>query len=341
MFATTRRSFIALACAAGLAPAAFAQEGGDFFKGRTINIVVGIEQGTGFDLYGRALARHIGRHIPGNPAVIVQNMPGASGLVAYNWLANVAPKDGTVMGIASFSVPFEPLFGNDSARFKGPEFGWVGNMDSGVSACLVRADSGISRWSDITEREVTMGAAGRAGAISQAPRALRELGGAKIKLVEGYVGTASIKLAIERNELQGICGISMSTVRSQWRDVLESGLVKIVLQLGPRPDPSLAGVPHVFDFAKGAEERQIYNLIFGPQGLGRSFAAPPNVPADRLKVLRDAFHATMKDPQFLADARKAKLDISPQTGAEVQAFVEQMYAAPPEAIARARKVLGR
>jgi len=341
MSGTTRRNFIALAAAAGLAPAALAQGSGDFFKGRTITIVVGIEQGTGFDLYGRALARHIGRHIPGNPTVIVQNMPGASGLVAYNWLANVAPKDGTAMVIASFSVPFEPLFGNESARFRGPQLGWVGNMDSGVSACLVRADSGVSTWSDIMEREITMGAAGRAGAISRAPRALRELGGAKIKLVEGYKGTASIKLAIERNELQGICGISMSTVRSQWRDVLESGLVKIVLQLGPRPDPALAGVPHVFDFAKGADQRQIYNLIFGPQGLGRSFAAPPGVPADRLNILRAAFQATMKDAQFLEDTRKAKLDISPQTGEEVQAFVEQMYASPPEAIARARKVLGR
>jgi tripartite-type tricarboxylate transporter receptor subunit TctC len=341
MSATTRRSFIALACATGLAPAAFAQEGGDFFKGRTINIVVGIEQGTGFDLYGRALARHIGRHIPGNPSVIVQNMPGASGLVAFNWLANVAPKDGTVIGIASFSVPFEPLFGNESARFKGPQFGWVGNMDSGVSACLVRADSGISKWSDITEREVTMGAAGRAGAISQAPRALRELGGAKIKLVEGYVGTASIKLAIERNELQGICGISMSTVRSQWSDLLKSGLTKIVLQIGPKNDPELKGVPNAIDFARNDEERQIYNLIFGPQGLGRSFAAPPGVPAERLKTLRDAFSATMKDDAFLADASKSKLDISPQSGEEVQAFVEALYASPPDIIARAKKVLGR
>jgi tripartite-type tricarboxylate transporter receptor subunit TctC len=314
---------------------------GDFYKGKTISIVVGIEQGTGFDLYGRALARHMGRHIPGNPTVIVSNMPGASGLIAFNWLANVAPKDGTTFGIGSFSVPFEPMFGNEAARFKGPQFGWVGNMDSGVSACLARTDSGIDTWKDVFQKELTVGAAGRGGAISQAPRALIELSGAKIKLIEGYVGTASIKLAIERNELQGICGISMSTVRSQWSDLLKSGLTKIVLQIGPKNDPELKGVPNAIDFARNDEERQIYNLIFGPQGLGRSFAAPPGVPAERLKTLRDAFSATMKDDAFLADASKSKLDISPQSGEEVQAFVEALYASPPDIIARAKKVLGR
>lgn len=331
----------ALALAVATTFGAQAQDAAEFYRGRTLTVVVGIEQGTGFDLYGRALARHMGRHIPGAPTLIVSNMPGASGLVAFNWLANVATKDGTVFATASFSVPFEPMFGNDAARFKGPQFGWVGNMDSGVSVCLARPDSGVTHWRDVYKTELTLGAAGRAGPISQAPRALTELGGARLKLIEGYVGTASIKLAIERGELQGICGISLSTVRSQWSDVLQSGLVRMMLQLGPKPDPELKDVPHVFEFAKGDEERQVYNLIFGPQGLGRSFAAPPGVPTDRLEALRAAFTATMKDPRFLEDAEKAKLDIAPQTGAEVQAFVEALYAAPPDIVARARKVLGR
>ncbi len=337
-----------LACAAVFAATALmalspvrAQEGADFYKGKTITIVVGIEQGTGFDLYGRALARHMGKHLPGAPNIIVSNMPGASGLIAFNWLANVAPKDGTAFGIGSFSVPFEPMFGNEAARFKGPQFGWVGNMDSGVSACLARADSGITEWKNVFQTEITMGAAGRGGAISQAPRALIELSGARIKLIEGYVGTASIKLAIERNELQGICGISMSTVRSQWADLLQSGLVKTVLQIGPINDPALNGVPNAIDFAKNDQDRQVYNLLFGPQGLGRSFAAPPGLPPERLKLLRDAFSATMKDAAFIADAEKSKLDISAQSGAEVQAFVEAIYASPPDIIARAKAVLGR
>lgn len=334
-------------CAGALAALSFAsapvhaQDGADFYKGKTITIVVGIEQGTGFDLYGRALARHMGRHIPGNPTMIVSNMPGASGLIAFNWLANVAPKDGTTFGIGSFSVPFEPMFGNEAARFKGPQFGWIGNMDSGVSACLARRDSGVNEWKDVFQKELTLGAAGRGGAISQAPRALIELSGAKIKLIEGYVGTASIKLAIERNELQGICGISMSTVRSQWSDLLKSGLTKVVLQIGPINDPELKGVPNAIDFARNDEDRQVYNLIFGPQGLGRSFAAPPGLPAERLKALRDAFTAAMKDATFLADAAKSKLDISPQTGAEVQTLVENLYASPPQIVTRAKSVLGR
>lgn len=338
-----RMCAVAAALWAGLAGSgeADAQGVAELYKARTVTVVVGIEQGTGFDLYGRALARHMGRHIPGNPTLIVSNMPGASGLVAYNWLANVAPKDGTTFAIAAFSVPFEPMLGNEQARFSGPQLGWIGNMDSGVSVCLARSDAAVAKWSDVYEREITLGAAGRAGPISQVPRALIDLSGAKIKLIEGYVGTASVKLAMQRNEVQGICGISLSTVRSQWRDVMDAGLVRTLLQIGPKPDPSLAGVPHVFEFAKGEAERQVYNLIFGPQGLGRSFAAPPGLPADRLKVLREAFMATMNDARFIEDAQQSKLDLSPQSGEEVQTFVEQLYASPPDVVARARKALGR
>lgn len=327
--------------AAGMASAK-AQPAAEFYKGRTVTVVVGIEQGTGFDAYARTLARHIGRHIPGAPTVIVTNMPGASGLIAYNWLANVAPKDGTTFVIASFNVPFEPMLGNEQARFKGQQLSWIGNMDaSGVSVCLARPDSGIAKWADVYDREITMGAAGRGGAISQVPRALIEIGGAKIKLIEGYVGTASVKLAIQRGELQGICGISLSTVRTQWRDVTDSGAVHMMLQVGPKPDASLAGVPHIFEFARTEADKQVYSLIFGPQALGRSFAAPPGLPQDRLDALRQSFTATMTDDKFLDDARQANLDLAPQSGAEVQAFVEALYSSPPEAIARARQALGR
>jgi tripartite-type tricarboxylate transporter receptor subunit TctC len=326
--------------AAQLAPA-MAQTPAEFYKGKTISVLVGIEQGTGFDLYGRTLAQHLGRHVPGNPTVIVNNMPGASGLVAFNWLANVAPRDGSVFATASFSVPFEPLFGNDSARFRGTDFNWIGNMDSGVSVCLARADSGVAQWSDLMHRELTIGAAGRAGPLSQIPRALIALGGVKLNLVEGYVGSASIKLATERKEVQGVCGLSLSTMRSQWTDLTASGAVRMILQIGPKPDPDLGSLAHVYEFAKSAAERQVYSLIFGPQGLGRAFAAPRDVPADRVRELREAFAATMKDERFLEDARKAKLDLKPQTGDEVQAFVESLYASPPDVLQQARRVLGR
>lgn len=326
---------------ATLGTSVLAQSPAEFYKGKTISVVVGIEQGTGFDLYGRSLAQHMGRQIPGNPTVIVNNMPGASGLVAFNWLANVAPKDGTVIATASFSVPFEPLFGSESARFKGTDFNWIGNMDSGVSVCLARTDSGVTQWADLMHRELTIGAAGRAGPLSQIPRALIALGGVKLNLIEGYIGSASIKLATERKEVQGVCGLSLSTMRSQWVDLTDSGAVHMILQIGPKPDPDLGKLSHVYEFAKNDAERQVYSLIFGPQGLGRAFAVPRDVPQDRIRVLREAFAATMKDKHFLEDAKKAKLDLKPQSGEEVQAFVESLYASPPEVIQQARQILGR
>lgn len=322
-------------------PAA-AQTPAEFYKGKTVTILVGIEQGTGFDLYGRTLSRHIGKHIPGNPTVIVNNMPGASGLVAFNWMANVAPRDGSLFGTVSFSVPFEPMFGNKRALFDATKFGWVGNMDRSVSICAVRTDSGIETFEDMLKKEVLIGGTGLAGPISQSPMALKNLVGAKINLIEGYKGTATVKLAVERKEVHGICGLSFSTVRTQWRQLLDRGEVRLVVHLGAvTPDhPMLKGVPSVFDYAKTPEQKQVFDLVFGPQGLGRSFAAPPGVPADRLATLREAFMKTVNDPALLAEAEKTDLDIAPQSGEEVQSFIERAYKASPDIVEKAKNALG-
>lgn len=331
----------ALLTLAALATPCVAQSPAEFYKGKTLVILVGIEQGTGFDLYGRTLSRHIGRHIPGNPTVIVNNMPGASGLVAFNWMANVAPRDGSLFGIVSFSVPFEPMFGNTRALFDATKFQWIGNMDRSVSVCAVRTDAGINSFDDMLTKEVLIGGTGSAGPISQSPTALKNLTGAKIKLIEGYKGTATVKLAVERKEVQGICGVSFSTIRTQWRQLMDRGDVKLLIHFGAQaPDhPMLKGVPSVFDFAKTPEQKQVYNLVFGPQGLGRSFAAPPGVPADRVAALREAFTKTMSDPALLAEAEKIDLDIAPQSGEEVQAFIEKAYTSPPEIITKAKRAL--
>lgn len=327
--------------ALALAHPALAQSPAEFYKGKTLVVLVGIEQGTGFDLYGRTLARHIGKHIPGNPTVIVNNMPGASGLVAFNWMANVAPRDGSLIGIVSFSVPFEPMFGNARALFDATKFGWVGNMDRSVSVCAVRTDSGVATFDDMLTREILIGGTGSAGPISQSPTALRNLLGAKIKLIEGYKGTATVKLAIERKEVQGICGVSFSTIRTQWRALMDRGELRLLIHLGaaPHPHPMLKGVPYVFQYAKTPEQKQVFDLVFGPQGLGRSFAAPPGVPADRLAVLRAAFMKAVTDPALLAEAEKADLDIAPQSGEEVQAFIERAYASSPDVVAKAKQAL--
>ncbi len=335
-----------LAAGAALAASVFcgpavAQSPAEFYKGKTLVILVGIEQGTGFDLYGRTLSRHIGRHIPGNPTVIVNNMPGASGLVAFNWMANVAPRDGSLFGIVSFSVPFEPMFGNKRALFDATKFQWIGNMDRSVSVCAVRTDVGINSFDDMLSKEVLIGGTGSAGPISQSPTALKNLTGAKIKLIEGYKGTATVKLAVERNEVQGICGVSFSTIRTQWRQLMDKGEVRLLIHLGnaPHAHPMLKGVPHVYEYAQTPEQKQVFDLVFGPQGLGRSFAAPPGVPADRVAVLREAFARAMNDPALLAEAEKVDLDIAPQSGEEVQAFIERAYASSPEIVAKAKKAL--
>lgn len=334
-----RSGLLALTLALASAAPVYAQSPAEFYKSKTLVILVGIEQGTGFDLYGRTLSRHLGRHMPGNPTIVVNNMPGASGLVAFNWLNNVAPKDGSIFGIASFTVPFEPLFGNKRALFDATKMGWVGNMDSSVSVCAVRTDSGINSFDDMLHKEVLIGGTGSAGPISQSPLALKNLVGAKIRLIEGYKGTASVKLAIERNEVQGICGISLSTVRTQYRELADSKQIKILVQLGPVPHPDLPDVPHVYQFARNADDRQVYDLIFGAQGLGRSFATPPGVPADRLAALRKAFADAMADPALIAEAEKTGLDLRAQSGEEVQAFIERAYASPAHIVERARKAL--
>ena len=211
---------VAFACFAH-AGASLADDVETFYKGKTLNIVVGNGQGAGDYTYSRLLARHLGRHMPGQPGAIVTNMPGARGLVAFNWLANVAPRDGATFATTFFSIPFEPIFGDGSARFRAPDLGWIGNMESGVSVCIALTDSGISRFQGVQERELTVGAAARSGFPSQASRALIELVGARLKLIEGYVGTANIKLATERNEVQRICGISLSTVRAQYQELVQ------------------------------------------------------------------------------------------------------------------------
>ena len=256
------------------ASAAFAQGAGDFYKDRQIAIVVGNEPGTGFDLYARSLAQFMGEHIPGRPGLVVQNMPGASGLVAFNWLANVAPKDGSTFLTAPFTVPFEPLFGNAAARFDASRLNWIGNMDASVSICGIARSSPVASIEDAMRAEAPMGATGATGPMTQTTIALNELLGTKFKRVEGYKGSASVKLAIERSEVSGVCGISLSTVRTQWRDIYDSGAFRLILQLGPAPHPDLPGVPHVYAFAKNEEDKGVFDLIFGIQGLGRAFAAP-------------------------------------------------------------------
>jgi len=327
---------IALALGIATHPAC-ADEVADFYKSKPLTIVVGHETGTGFDLYARLLARHLGRHVPGEPQVLVQNMVGASGLTAANWLYNVAPKDGSVLMTFAYTVAFEPIFGNTAARFDSAKLTWIGNLDEGVGICGVAKSSGVQTFDDLFNKDAIFGGTGASGPLAKSALAIKHLLGARMKVVAGYAGSASIKLAINRGEVQGICGLSMSSVTSQWRDELESGAFRVILQLSGRPHPSLAGVPHVNAYAKTTEDQQVFGLIFGLQALGRIYGSTPGVPAARRDALREAFVATMRDPQFLAEAAKAQIDVNPATGAEVEAFIAHVAASSPEVVERAKR----
>jgi tripartite-type tricarboxylate transporter receptor subunit TctC len=325
------------AVAAVVTRPAAAEDVAAFYKGKTVTILAAHESGTGFDIYARALQRHLQRHIPGNPTVLVQNMPGAGGVVGLNWLYNIAPKDGTTIGTFVFTAPFEPLMGNKAARFDPAKFGWIGNMEEGVAVCGVSKAAGVDKFEDMRSKEVIIGASGQGSALVKSTIAVRNLFDVKMKLVAGYKGTASIKIAMARGEVHGVCSLLMSTVRSHWRDDYESGNFRPILQLSGRA--RLDGVAHVDDFVKTDADRQVHALIFGIQSLGKMYAAPPGIPADRLDALRKALAATMKDAEFLAEAAKMQLDISPMTGDEVEAVIAKVSAASPDAIERAKQAL--
>jgi tripartite-type tricarboxylate transporter receptor subunit TctC len=335
MTASLRCLLIASAIIAIARPAR-ADEVTDFYRDKTFTIVVGHEVGTGFDVYARALQRHFGRHLPGNPNVVVQNMPGASGVNAANWLYNSAPKDGSMMATFVYAVPFEPLMGNRAARYEAAKFTWIGNVTESIQVCGASKAAGIDRFDDLRTREIIVGGTATTGPLTKSALAVRNLLGAKMKIVAGYKGSADLKLAIGRGEVQGVCGLQLSTIKSAWREDYESGNFRPIIQLSGRKQAALA-IPHIDDYPGSNDERQVRALIFGMQSLGGLYASAPGIPAARKKALRAALLATMRDPQFVADAAKIQIDISPMTGAEVEAFIARVSTASPATVERAKQ----
>lgn len=329
--------------ASGAMPGAQAQDVAGFYKGKTLSIIVGHQTGTGYDLYARTLARYYGRYIPGNPTVVVQNMNGASGLSSLNWLANKGPKDGTALATMVFTAPFEPLFGAGKGLFDATQFLWVGNLDSSVSVCGVSRKSGITRLEDLFEgKELLVGGTGQTGPFRTVPTALKNLLGIPgLKVISGYKGSMSVKLAIQTGELGGACGTTLSTVRANFGDLWKAGDFKIILQAGvrPHPDPALKGVPHVYTYAKSDDTRKIFDMIFGMQSLGRPFIGAAGIPQDRGSALQKAFMDTAQDKDFIAEAAKVSLELDPMPGEEVAALVRRIYGAPKNLADKARDAM--
>ena len=298
---------LAAACLALCPMAAGAQIPADFYRGRSIDLYIGYSAGGGYDVYARALARHMGRFIPGNPTIVPKNMPGAGSLVLANWLYNVAPRDGTAFGTIARGVAFDPLLGSTKAQFDAAKFNWIGSMNDEVSICAAWHTTGVTSLEQVMHKELTVGGSGPAADTDQFPKVLNDTIGTRFKVVTGYPGGNDIDLAIERGEVMGRCGWSWSSVIATHKSWIDESKINILVQLSLSKHPDLPNVPSVMDFARSEEQKQIFKLVFARQPMGRPFLAPPDVPSDRTVALRSAFMEAMQAPDFLADARKMQL----------------------------------
>jgi tripartite-type tricarboxylate transporter receptor subunit TctC len=323
----------ALAIAACASSSARADAVSDFYTGKTVNLVIGYAPGGGYDLYARTLARHIGQHIPGKPTIVVQNMPGAGSIKAANYLYGIGPKDGTTFGGFARGAVIDPLLGRgEGTQYDVRKFGWLGSISNEVGVCAFRAAVGIKSWDDMRKKPFIIGATG-AGADSDVfPTVLRKMFKLPMKVVAGYGSAAEVVIAIRRNEVDGRCGWSWSSLVSWNRDMYEKKQIDVVLQLATQKLDELADVPLVTDVAETADQKTALKLIVSRQTMARPYVAPPGVPADRLSALRAAFEATMKDPAFLADAKKQDLEVRPIMGADAETLIREVYSTPADIV---------
>jgi tripartite-type tricarboxylate transporter receptor subunit TctC len=295
--------------------------------GKTFRMIIGFGVGGGYDLWARAVAQHMGKHLPGNPTLIPQNMPAGGSLAAANFLYEVAPEDGTVLGLIGRDAPLAPITGASGARFDPTKMSWLGTPTKKTNICIAYHTAAVKTVQDLYDKELLMGDVGPGSGTRAYPKALVALLGMKFKLVSGYPSSADIFLAMERGEVQGICE-SLDSVRSRRPDWIATKQVSELFQGAPQASPELKGVPLVRDLARNDEERQAIDFLYAGQGIGRPFAAPPNLPPDVLKMLRDAFDATMRDPDFIADVKKQKFDLDPENGESLAGLINKIYATP-------------
>jgi tripartite-type tricarboxylate transporter receptor subunit TctC len=303
------------------------------FAGKTVTILVGYGPGGGYDLYGRVLARHLPRYLPGIPNVIVSNMPGAASVRAANYLFNVAPRDGSVLGIAAQSIAEEQLLGTTGVSFDVARFNWIGRIASNVEVSYVWHTSKVTSIWDLMSQEATFAGTGPSSQIY--PRLLNSIAGMKWKVVVGYNTTADGHLALERGEVDGATS-SLNTLKTTQADWLSRGLVRVLVQYARERSPDLAEVPAVVEFGHSAEDTEVLRFYANSGEVGRSVMAPPGVPSARLAMLRAAFDATMKDAEFLAEIKKTNLELRPIDGATLQALVESASHVSAGVLARAK-----
>jgi tripartite-type tricarboxylate transporter receptor subunit TctC len=306
----------------------------DIFRGKEINLYVGSGAGGPYDAYARLVGRHLGKHLPGNPTTVVQNMPGASGRRLINFMTNVAPKDGTAIATIQRGIPFEPLMGVEG-HFDVEKIAWLGNANNETNVCEVWHTSAVKTIDDVRTRGMVVGSSGPASTDSIYPNVLNTLHGMKFKVVEGYKSATETHIAMERGEVDGRCGISWDTLQALNADWLRDKKIRILVQIGLDKVPELADVPSVFDLSTTEEERQIWALWAAPLKMGRPFFAPPGMAPERVNLMRRAFDATMTDPDLRAEAAKMNLAVDSITGEQVAALLKRVYATPKAVVEKA------
>jgi tripartite-type tricarboxylate transporter receptor subunit TctC len=331
------RSLVAgLAAAVVLASPGLAAGVQDFYAGKRMTMMIGSSAGGGTDLYGRLVARFIGTHIPGNPTVTPVNIPGAVGLVTANQLFNTAPKDGTVLGTFDRYLVYQSIWGNPQAKFVADKLNWLGSTNIDVSTCVTWHTSGITTLHDFMTKEIVLGATTDSHA-----NILTNIFGAKLRAVKGYPGGNDVNLALERGEVQGRCNWSWSSILSTRPDWVRDHKINIIVQFSHQKLPDLPDVPLITELAHTDTQRQILDLILSSQLMARPFAAPPDVPAERVAALRDAFDATMQDPEFKIAADEGGLPLEPMSGRQIQELVARMSATPKDVITIFKQALAQ
>ena len=328
-----------LAGAAPFVPApAVAQTPEEFYKGRAIDLVIGASVGGGYDIAGRMAARFWGNHIPGNPTLVPRNVPGGASLNVANLIYNVEKRDGSAIGMIVRNVITMPLMGIEAVKFDIARMNWLGSITDEASLCISRHDAPVKSWQELLQRELIVGVSSPGSDTYTNPVMLRNIFGARFKIVGGYPDAKQIEVALERHEVDASCG-SWSSLKAEKPDWVRNGLVNYLVLISDRPKPDLPGVPTIFELAKSEEIRTLLRIILAPQVAGRPFIAPPDIPEDRRQALRRSFDATMEDARFAKEAERVGIDVSPTTGEEIAALVQRIYASPPDLVAAAKRIV--
>ena len=314
----------------------------EFFKGKVIRIVVGFSAGGGFDTYARAVSRYMGKYIPGNPTIVVENMTGAGSLIAANHVYKVAKPDGLTIGAFNGNQILNQLVGAQGIEFDARKMGWVGAPGYNHDLCLLAQKTGITsadQWLAL-KTPLKLGGSAPGTPTDDGPKVLKEAIGLPMRLVSGYKGTADIRVAVESGEVDGICGFSWASVRTTWRKAIEAGQVVIVLQNAAKAHPDLPKVPLSISFAKTAEARQLIEAgVLQPSTMTYGYSLPPGMPKERTQILRRALAETVKDPEFLSEAAKANLEVAPASGEEIEQQIQNMFKTDPAVVAKLKEIL--